>query len=135
MMYNALVNKNIDELGDRPLFIKNALSNWIHHPLFGGFGTDQQTHSFFIGLLETNGLIGLFLILHLFYISYKFIANQMKRNALPTNLFTICMLYIIALGIFNPIAYGFEVVIACFFIVPILINAFYASQEYIDQNF
>lgn len=118
-IYNVLSGKGLDSLGSRPGFIANAVGNWLKSPIWGGYSTSTHTHSFIFSILERTGIIGLTAFLSCMYVSYKVITVQLKEKSIDTLLTTMVFAYIIALSVFNPIDYLFEIPIAAFFIAPV----------------
>lgn len=129
--YDALTGGGIDSLGARPDLIFDAVSRWLKSPIWGGYATSAQTHSYVFSTLEAIGLIGICAFFWCLFKAYKSISTELKNKKTDTILLTIVFLYFIALAILNPIGYVFEVAIVSFFITPLWSCLIVSS----DQNY
>lgn len=118
-LYDALSGGGADSLGSRPELIMNAVQRWLKSPIWGGYDTSVQTHSFIFATLEATGLIGLFAFIGVFMGAYKRISSELRKKKVDTILLSIVFLYVFALAVLNPIGYVFEVTIVAFFITPL----------------
>lgn len=118
-MHDTLITGEISSLGSRPQHMLDALKNWIHSPIIGGYNIGNKNHSTIIGLLEKNGLVGLGSYIFLFYKSWKILKFNLRCRGYNNLLLNIVFIYILLLSFFNPIGYIFEITIATFFITPI----------------
>lgn len=128
-IHDALSGGGIETLGSRPQHILDALENWLHSPIIGGYNVGNKNHSTIIGLLERNGLVGLSFYLIMFYKSWKILSEDMKKKGYNSFLFNIVCIYLLVLSFFNPIGYVFELTIATFFVVPLWIAVVYKKYE------
>lgn len=115
----AMTGGGASELGSRPGYMLEAIVGWIHSPIFGGYSYTYRVHSFLVGLLEANGLIGLITWMALFAMTYNIISNAMIQRGICPNLFRVVMMWVLLLSFFNPIGYCFELTLAALFIVPV----------------
>lgn len=118
-MHNALTGGGAEALGSRPGYILDALRNWSHSPLIGGYNVGNKAHSVIFATLEKNGLIGLFAFGFMFYKSWRLLVIHMKVIEIDKLLINIVFLYVLALAFLNPVGYVFEVTIAAFFVTPL----------------
>lgn len=135
-IYIALTGGGSSALGSRPEYILEAVSNWLKSPLFGGYAVTYSVHSFLFGLLERNGIIGIFCWGVVFRMSQKMITTQLNAMGVGTTLLNVVLLYVLVLSVLNPIGYVFEVVIAAFYVTPLwlmLINDGEKSAELISE--
>lgn len=116
---SALTGGGVSKLGSRPEYMFEAIEGWVHSPIFGGYSYTYKVHSFFVGLLESCGLFGVFTWLMIFRMTHKMISREIIKCGIQPNLFHIVMLWILLLSLLNPIGYCFELTIAALFIVPI----------------
>lgn len=113
-MHDALTGAGINALGSRPEHILEALTNWIHSPLIGGYNIGTTAHSTIFATLEKNGLVGLLSFFIMFYQSWKLLLDGTEELVL-----NVVMLYVLVLSFLNPIGYVFEITIMAFFIMPL----------------
>ena len=132
-IYMALTEGGMESLGSRPELIMNSISAWLSNPIFGGRPENLNSHSMFFGLLATNGIFGILLLIVVFYLSYKVIVGELIKKGIDTLLIKICFMYIILLMIFNPINYVFEITIAGFYysVLCIFTNFYFLRKKLI----
>ena len=120
-IHDAMTGGGLDALGSRPAKIMKAIKNWSTAPIFGTGIMGLGTHSTFFGTLERNGLIGVASLVYLFIWAWKLLSQSIRRYDEQINLYvlSIVFLYLILLGILNPIGYIFELPITVFFIIPV----------------
>lgn len=117
-MHDALEGANIEVLGKRPEYMLNAIKNWSHSPIWGGYGEESNAHSMIFTMLEQNGIIGLAIWGLIFQQSWSCITVELEKKGISTNLFHVVMLFVLGLSVLNPIGYAFEVPIMAFYVVP-----------------
>ena len=116
---SALSGGGLDELGSRPEKVLYALSNWLSSPIFGGNMEGVSSHSLVVGILVSNGIVGLAVWGYLFLRVYKRLKKELTYIGVSTQLTSITFLFVLMLSCFNSIGYVFEVTWAAFFIAPI----------------
>lgn len=119
----VVAGADVNELGKRPQLIFHALKNWLHSPVWGGYGESSNAHSLIFTMLEQNGLIGLVSWVFVYQQSWKMVTLDLKKHGINANLFHICMCYVLGLSFLNPIGYVFEVTITAFYIVPLWLKS------------
>ncbi len=125
-MYLALRYDDVDIVGSRPGMLKNALINWLEHPIFGGkHNQDSNSHSFIMNVLEDNGIIGLSVWMGLFGSAWKQIRSFLSHKTL----FDVTMIYVLLLSLFNPIGFVFEVVFVSYLIIPVWTCVFSLEED------
>lgn len=120
-LHDALTEGDIGALGSRPEHILDALNNWLHSPIIGGYNVSNKNHSTIIGVLERNGLVGLFSYVFLFYKSWKLLKNKLHSVGSNQLLLNVVCIYLFVLSFFNPIGYIFELTMVAFFVTPLWI--------------
>lgn len=130
--YTAMTGGGTDSLGSRPELMSEAFNRWIKSPIWGGGHVSARTHSFFFSALESTGLLGILMLILCFRSTYKIILSELKSKQTETLLFTIVFMYVVALAVFNPVGYVFEVTIAAFFITPVWSELF--SKTALKEN-
>ena len=118
--YYALTQGNIGKVGSRPEKIIHSVEQWLKSPLFGIYNPTSNAHSLVFSTLETGGIIGFIPWLATFFMGYDILKKVCKCG--DTQLILVSFMYVIALSVFNPIGYVFEVTIAAFFIAPLCNN-------------
>lgn len=119
LMFKALTDKNVNELGRRPELILNALQNWAGSPIFGVYNPQSNAHSLFFSVLERNGLFGLILWLYLVVQSFMLVRKGLFSEKKNNRFVNLIFCYVAILSVLNPIGYVFEVTITAYFIIPI----------------
>ena len=123
-IYQSIYQSDVGQLGDRPKLILDSLTKWIKNPIFGKYDASSDSHSMVIGLLEQTGIVGITIVGYLSCVLTKLVYQELKRKNLKTELYVVSVIVLVLLAILNPIGYVFEMTIAVYFIVPILISAF-----------
>ena len=120
---SAMESGDISETGNRFLYMTESIENWIKNPLFGKINSESHAHSLLISTLENTGLVGVSLLLAMFYLCCHMLADELKTQKIDRRLFWISTAYVFTLAFFNPIGYVFEVTIVAFFVVPLWLKS------------
>lgn len=120
MIYKSLTGEGVDALGSRPGYLMDAFNCFLMSPIWGGYKADVATHSMLFALLANNGIFGITMFLIMFTKTRKIVICELKNKNVSTLFYNVVLLYVFVLAILNPIGYVFEVCIAAFFIVPLL---------------
>ncbi len=132
-MYDALTGGGAESLGIRPQLMLESLKNWVKTPFFGGIYS-THSHSTLIGVLQDNGIFGLAFWLCIYITSWRLIRNALIYRGVDPTLFNICMIYLTAVSVFNDTRYTFEVTIAIFFVIPLLLLLLGQQEKQILEN-
>lgn len=119
---NSFGTGDIDNLGSRPRLIRESFEVWLRNPVFGAYSKEANAHSLIMNILSQMGLVGIGLFGFLFYQLYKLVMSEVKKYQYGRSLFNCATAYLLALAFLNPIGYVFEVTIATYFIVCLVIK-------------
>lgn len=117
--YYALTQGNVGKVGSRPDKIVHSVEQWLRSPLFGLYNPTSNAHSLVFSTLETGGIVGFIPWFATFFVGYDILKKVCIKKGVDTQLLLVSFMYVIALSVFNPIGYVFEVTIAAFFIAPL----------------
>lgn len=120
----SLETSNSNELGRRPELLMEGVRAWINSPILGSYNSGLNAHSFLMSILAQNGIIGMISVGYLFLSTINLIGSQVRLYKNGKTLFCCTILFLLMLSVLNPIGYVFEVVIAVYFITPIIIKMF-----------
>lgn len=129
MIYRALTEKDISNLGSRPALIAESFENWLKAPILGDNYDNLTSHSLIMNILQFSGVVGFIPWVAMFFVGYKMLLKEFKEKAIENDLLIVSFLYVFVLSFFNPIGYVFEVTIAAFCIVPMWSNLISKKKE------
>lgn len=134
-IHDALSGEGVEALGSRPQLMTEALVNWAHSPILGGYNVGNKNHSTIVGSLEKNGLVGLIFYITMIYVSWKMVTEDIEKKGYDKLLFNIVCLYLVVLSFFNPIGYIFELTIATFFVTPLWVTVVGNVQDIENKKY
>lgn len=114
-------NREIGETSSRVDLYKDALREFLHHPIAGQYSSNAsgESHSLVLGTLARTGIIGLSFLIAEFFIYYQTNKDFLQEHDVNTELFNIIFICYVILTVLNPIGYAYEIAIVIFLYVPL----------------